>query len=125
MINIRDAGGGDAAFIFATWLRSLYFGSSFFRRIDKDTYFDKYKLVVSALLAMATIKIACLSEDQDVVVGYAVYEGPVLHWVYVKKNWRKQGVARLLVPDNINTFSHFTNVGWTARRLEWKFNPFL
>lgn len=125
-VVIRDAQGTDLPFIYSTWLKNLYYGSHWFREIDKDRYFDKYKRVVTSLITHSTVKIACLSSEPEVIIGYVVYRGDTLHWVYVKKAWRQMGIAKELVPVNdIRWVSHLTKIGKQLRRKEWRFDPFV
>jgi len=124
-IGIRIANYDDTSFIYATWLRSLYYGNPWYRMIDKDTFFDKYKLVVSNLLDNSTVAIACLKNDPEVIVGYAVLTNKRLHYVYVKEAWRKLGIAKLIIPDNIESVSHLTSLGAKIKPKNWTFNPFL
>ena len=55
------------------------------------------------------VKIACLTEDPEVILGYSITEGDIIHWVYVKEMWRKQGIAKMLLPKNIKTATNLTN----------------
>lgn len=122
---IRDMDPGDEAFIYATWLRSLYFGNSYYNLISQDVFFEKYKRVVAALLHQARVKVSCLEDDRDTILGYSVYEHGTLHWVYVKQPWRHMGIAKSLVPSDINKFSHLTDVGKKMWPKGWEYDPFL
>lgn len=123
--KIRKLKASDLPFIYSTWLRSLYYGNEFFGLIGKKVFFDKYKLVLYSLVADNEVQVCCDVQDEDVILGYAVYTPDRLHWVYVKESWRRLGVAKSLVPDSITSYSHFTE---TSRRLTprgWEFDPFL
>lgn len=121
---IRKAEKTDEAFIYSTWLRGLYYGNPWFREIDQETFFSKYHGVIENVLSKASVDVACLEEDPDTVLGYVVYRGPILDWVFVKKSFRKFGIARKLAPKNITTVSHLTKIGKAAKSDEWKFDPF-
>jgi GNAT superfamily N-acetyltransferase len=48
----------------------------------------------------SVLRVACLPDDSDAIIGWAVIstdEPPTLHYVYVRKDARKQGIARLLL----------------------------
>jgi GNAT superfamily N-acetyltransferase len=124
-IHIRQAGPEDVSLIYSTWLLGLRFGNGYFREIKKSSYFDKYKHVVTALLHRSHVSVACLASDPDVVLGYAVYSTDTLHWVFVKKSWRKLGIAKRLVPSSIRTASHTTLLGKKLMPSDWEFDPFL
>lgn len=97
----------------ATFLRGLYYGDTWFSSIPKDVFMDNYKLVIQSLLAKSQVKVACLNEDPDVILGYSVlspdFQG--VHWVFVKAAWRRQGVARSLVPSHPTHVTHLTKLG--------------
>lgn len=125
--KVRALRPEDLQFIYSTWLRGLYYGNSYYKRIKKDVYFSKYKLVLRTLLEQRplAVKVMCLNTDEDTILGYSVSEGDTLHWVYVKEAWRKMGVGKRLVGDNITAYSHFTNMVKNLLPKTWEFNPFL
>jgi hypothetical protein len=117
----------DVHFIYATWLRGLYYGNDWFREIDQDIYFNAYSKSIENILSRTHVKIdvSCLKDDQDVVLGYVVYEKHVMHWIFVKQPWRKFGIAKDLLPKDIQIVTHLTKVGKSLKPQNWIFNPFL
>ena len=93
--------------------------------MDKNIFFQKYKLIIQLLLERADVKVACLEEDPDVALGYCVSRGHCLDWIFVKKAWRRLGIAKALVSPDINRCSHLTKLGRTLKPKEWIFDPFL
>lgn len=125
-IVVRAANANDVPFILSTWLRGLRYGNDWFALIDKDAYFTKYAVVVDNLLRNSYVSVACLASDPEVIVGYIVYDVGVLHWVYVKKAWRRLGLAKQLVPYNpIERITHLTKLGQRLMPEHWRFDPFL
>ena len=128
LITIRDGKPEDQGFIFATWLRGLRYGNSWFELIESVVYFKVYHDFIESILLRptTTIKVACLKDDPEVILGYAVYSGPTLHWVFVKKAWRSIGIAKSLVPTNTTIVTHMTNVGLSIlkKHKNVHFNPF-
>jgi GNAT superfamily N-acetyltransferase len=126
-VTIRQAQADDEAFIYATFLKGLYHGNGWFGKIDKTVYFANYHKVIEALLSRSVVKVACLADEPDVVLGYSITspDNITLHWVFVKKAWRKMGLAKRLVPPTITTVSHITRLGETLMPSTWSFNPFL
>lgn len=115
--------------LFSEFLRSLRFGNEYFKLIDPEPYFQVYHAYFSALLARpeSVVKIAVLSDDDDVALGWSLSEPDKLHYVYVKKDYRKIGIARSLVTEQFSRFSHLTRIGislWTSKFPLSKFNPF-
>jgi len=128
LIIIRPGQMEDANFIFTTWLKGLWFGNDWFGLIDSKVYFDTQHKIIESLLSQLTTKVsvACLKDDPKVILGYSVYSGHRLHWTHVKKAWRKIGLAKDLVPKEITTVTHVTEVGRSIMKKHSNiiFNPF-
>ncbi len=128
LITFRTFVPDDRNLILATFLRGLYYGESWFSLIDKNVFMNHYNKIVNAILDSPNIeiKIACLREDANTVLGYAIYSKDALHWVFVKKQWRGIGLARDLVPATIKTVTHLTKLGVSIlHKKSLAFNPFL
>lgn len=113
----------------ARWARSLKYGNDYFRLIDPPAYWAIYPKLIEMLLssANAIVRIAVLSDDEDVALGFSVAEGDTLHYVHVDKDQRRQGIARALIPPHVRCITHLTKTGvplWTAAIPHAKFNPF-
>lgn len=115
----------DYNFIMATWLIGLYYGNDWFTKIDKDVYMKHYHDIVDRVLKKPTLisNLAVLKEDDSVILGYAIYEPKILHWVYVKEAWREIGIAKQIVPEDTEVTTHLTKLGFSLRK-HIKFNPF-
>jgi hypothetical protein len=126
-IKTRPFKAEDKAFVMSTWLKGQYYGHPYFSEMNKAAYNSQYGAYIEALLSKSEIKVvvACLREDPDVILGYAVLGPATLHWCYVKEPWRTKGIARLLTqPEPITAFTGFTKSGKAiAKRRGWSFNP--
>jgi GNAT superfamily N-acetyltransferase len=117
LVEIRDVKPADKNFIYASWLRGLYYGDTWFRDIPKQIFMSAYHRVIEVLLSRPgiEIKVACLKEDPEVILGYAVrgsVDGnTVMHWVFVKAAWRKIGIGRSLMPEGLTAVTHLTKIG--------------
>lgn len=134
-VLIRDGTKDDLPFIFATWLRGLYYGDTWFNLIrPKDVFMANYHKVIEGILAKSgtIVKVACLKSSPTTVLGYAVFgftapDYRILHWVFCKRSWRGIGIAKSLVPINqVNTCTHLTKTGISMLydRPSISFNPF-
>jgi GNAT superfamily N-acetyltransferase len=136
--TIRDMRPEDRNFIFATWLRGLYYGDSYFERIQKPIFMENYHKVIERILNFPDTKVwvACLADEPDVILGYSVSRNKnfgnqsvgVLDWVFVKSAWRKIGIGRKLLPMNTKAYTHTTNVAGEiikSKELNFIFNPFI
>lgn len=133
--TIRQFTGSDPeleqykAVVLATWLRSLRHGNPFFRDADAKTYWTIYSKVIMALMRRpeCVVRVAVLSDEPDVVIGWSAVERNVLHFVYVKHQGRKRGIARSLIPEQIAVITHLTKTGrslWQKKLSKAIFNPF-
>ncbi len=135
---IRDAMDSDIAFIYRSWIDSYHANSSI-GDCPKSLFNREYKEVIDYILTFPTngTKVACKPDEPDVIFGYVVYEkaklvGPYLvHYVYVKENFRKFGIARDLITslamDPRFIVTHRTDV---AKKILTKYpqilyNPFI
>ena len=56
-----------------------------------------HDLLLKKLLPNIRIMIACDPSDSDTIWGYAAWEPGLLHWVYVKSAFRRQGIGTVLL----------------------------
>lgn len=117
LYDIRDAKPEDTNFILATFLRGLYYGDSWFSLIPKAIFMANYKKVAQTLVTpgKCSIQVACLKDDPDTIIGYSILSNnhQNVHFVYIKEDWRKRGIARSLLPANPVAATHLTKLGQT------------
>lgn len=122
LYKIRDFNQEDTNFVLATFLRGVYYGDSWFSLIPKSIFMDNYKRVAESFIdnPHVTIKVACLPEDEDVILGYSILSSDfqTIHWVYVKNSkladgscWRQKGIAKSLVPKSPVSVTHLSKLG--------------
>lgn len=112
---IRDMKEEDKNLIFSTWLKGLYYGDSWFSQIPKNIFMNSYKQVIIRAMTdpAISIRVACLKDDLDVVIGYSVLskDGKAIVWCFVKSPWRKQGIGRALLPQSPQYATLLTTLG--------------
>jgi hypothetical protein len=118
------------SYIIAKWLRSYRFGNDYIKLIDQDAYFYAYATYIDRILSLPNvlIRIAVLTEDTDVALGFSVSRANVLDYLWVQKDQRDQGIGTNLIPKGIDTFTHLTKAGlrfWPRKLSHAKFNPFI
>lgn len=114
--------------IIAPFINSLRYGNDLFKLVDQDSYYKAYSKYIGLLLMRpkSVIKLALLNDKT--VLGWSLYEDEILHYVWVKKEVRRQGIARALLPMKFTSISHITNKGlniWVNKFPEVRFNPFV
>ncbi len=116
--------------VFARWLRSFRFGNPFIKKADSHSYYKHYHQYIENLMAKpdSIVRLAVLSDDHDVVLGFSVSREDVLDYVHVQVDHRKQGIAKKLIPKGTTTITHTTNlaVGILKNNANYNFtfNPF-
>ena len=115
--------------IYSFFLKSLRDGNGWFEDIDKETYFEIYPKIIQHLLnrPQCTAQIAVLTDDPDVFLGWSLCEETVLHYVFVKPAYQRQGIGKALLPKKMESFSHLTRTGrhlWKRKYPRIKFSPF-
>ncbi len=100
----------DESFIYNSWLKS-HRSSPECKFLDNDTYYNNHKLIIQKILSRegTNIILACNPEDEDQIYGWLVeetYQLPsssstrVIHYIYVKYNFRRMGIGRMLFEKN-------------------------
>lgn len=101
------------ALIFAKWLRSFLYGNKAMeKKISHGEYFVTYHKIIEDILKRpeTTVRLAVLTDEPDVVLGFAVCRGNVLDYVYVHRDQRQQGIGTTLIPHSITTITHMTTL---------------
>jgi predicted GNAT family acetyltransferase len=130
LVSIRDGIEDDRSFIFATVLRGLYYGDSWYSTVPKSIFMSEYHKVVEHILdnPKTQIKVACLKDDPEVILGYSLLNenNTICHFTFIKKAFRGIGISRDLVPTTVTSATHLTKVGHIiAKKRGVEFNPFL
>lgn len=112
-------------FVVASWRRS--YADSPFARMMGDAYREGHEALIKHLLARFPVLVACDPEDHETIWGWACTGPGAVHYVYVKRKLRRQGVARRLVAPFVGrdtSYSHMLTFG--ARDVViphgWRFN---
>ncbi len=132
LIAIRRASIPDISFIYATCLPGIRHGGKYFKCMPDSLFYKKYRKIIDGILQKPEtfVNIACLKEDPDVILGYAIMEenrevGLILHWVFTRPVWRNLGIAKLMLPKDILICTHMTGIGKSLKPREWVYDPFL
>lgn len=94
-------------------MRSLKYGNFFFRQVDDAAFFKNYNAFIGVLMERpkAVIRLAVLTDEPDTVLGWCLKDGETLHYVWVDKIQRKQGIAKELV-GTFDKVTHMTHIGF-------------
>lgn len=124
-IMLREPQQSDINFLLSTMLKGLYYGSKFWAEVDQEAFFSNYEPYIKNLMIKSQLKVACLDDDRDVILGWSMFDKSTLHFMFVKKSYRKLGIGKMLLPEGIENVSHITDQGNAIRKkMNLKFNPF-
>lgn len=102
----------DEAYIYASWRNAAYYSAYKRPEGNAKTFFHKQSRKIKEILETSNVKIACLEESPNVIIGYSVSTGDHLNFIYVKHDYRLKGIGALLMPKDIKTVtSELTKAG--------------
>ena len=127
-VVIRDAESPeDWTFIRRAWSVTQWTGTYLSAGADKDHYFAEMGRLFSAIVPVVRARMAIDPEDADNRLGFAVYDGDALWFVYVMQVVRRLGIVPALLSGlDIRNYNQMSIQG--VRRLKpkdrgWKFTP--
>ncbi len=105
---------GDEGFIYGTWRNALWFDNENRKEGESDRFFRAATQSIRRILESpeTRVRIACLDDSDILIVGYSVITGNLLHFIYVKPDYRNKRIGSLLVPQSVERVSPImTKVG--------------
>lgn len=113
-IIIRDyETSSDAPLVFASWRNCLWFDNHTEQDPPNPGFYRMTTRKINLLLREPStkVKIACLQDDPDQILGYSAFSHSTLEFVYVKNDYRKQGIATLLTKGFSDIVNPMTKIG--------------
>ena len=100
-IAMRPATNLDLPFVFDNWRKSFR-DSDFAFTLTGDVYFGLQKAKMQSALESGIAIVACSPDDHDDLIGFIVSDTrpdsiTVVHYLYVKWQYRKRGVAKQML----------------------------
>lgn len=135
MILIRDKQPSDHDFIFDAWLKNYQATSYFAKRITKQTFMACHSLLIENILARPST-IGKIAGDADFTIyGFIVAEhieqNPIVHYLYVRPEYRELGIAKSLIESIGLQTKHFEVSHWTPdlnpiqfKHRQFDYNPY-
>ena|ERR1700733_7134484 len=102
----------DSPFIYSTWRNAVWYGEKR-DQSQSSLFFSKMTAAIKELFGNSEtlVKIACDQEDPDYIAGYSVFTGSKLEFIYVKINYRRKGIGKLLSQGFQTIAEPLTSVG--------------
>ena len=130
LVTIRPMVETDQNFVSQSWLKSLRSSSAYFHSIPEKIYYDTHRASIIKNFENSNCLIAHPNGEPTLIVGYLVYEerdSPhyvILHYSYVKRSFRKMGLASLLI-DFVSTDRSLIATHYTDKIKNLTFNPYM
>ena len=114
-ITVREYRDTDKPFILDSWVNTICYGSPANFWVPTNIRKSIYRNITEKLLNASPelFKVLVREDDLDQIFAWVCREANVIHFVYVKEEFRRERLATLLVPELIEgkvAFSHWTLV---------------
>lgn len=147
-VQIRPADEGDLEFVVNSWLES-YRWNDHVKEVRDADYYRGQKALIVRLLQDNLVLVACLETAPRVAIGWSCTGGtvtysikpragvalvdstpPIIHFIYVKKDFRGYGIAKRMLGNLDVPEIHATHITKTFRRWMrthscYRYNPYL
>lgn len=98
----------DSGLIYDSYPKGVYHASCLRIVESKTDWMNEFYETVKKQLLAATIRVACIEDDPNKILGYSIIDGDMLEFVYVKEMFRNNGIGTLLTKDKFRTINPFT-----------------
>lgn len=113
-VTVRQYDGEkDAAMLFSTWRNALWFDTADRDESKNHKFFRDCTRLIKTILANTDtkVRVACLSDDPNLILGVSVVNKENLIWIYVKADYRARGIATLLAKGTSTVSNPSTRIG--------------
>lgn len=95
--TIRQYKETDLNRIYSDWLRSYKQHGTMLKDVSDKVYFDGHRKLITKLIDNGDVVVLADNKDDYVIAGFACYNADVLHFIYVKKYFRRFKLATELM----------------------------
>jgi hypothetical protein len=93
----------EVGLIYATWRNQAFYSAQTKPQLEPKYFFSRVTRTIRDILEHAEVRIACIMDSPDTIIGYSISTGDHLNWIYVKEGYRRKGIGTLLFPKGIHT----------------------
>lgn len=97
LYDIRPGRETDHPFVISSWLASDRHSPA--GRDMGERYASEHRETVKRILMRAELRVACVVDTPDAILGWAVTGPDTVYYVYVRRDVRRLGIGRALVGD--------------------------
>jgi len=104
-IVCREPCPDDKSYLYNSWITSLRYNKPF-DVLERHWYNAAAAALIARILASSNMLVAVNPSNSSQIFGYIVYNNDrrVLHYIYIKKSFRKAKVATRLMDEAFNGF---------------------
>lgn len=121
---LRPMGEDDRNYVLSAFLND--FQRSKWAKVVGGAYFTGHARLIQKLMDHASVTLCVWKDSPDFIIGFAVSgPGAVVHYVYVRKDWREKGIAKMLLAPFLGKHCRVTHAV-TDKRLpdKWTLDPY-
>lgn len=85
----------DLPFVMRSWMKSFQ-ASRAVVHVHPEIFYTEQRQVIASLLKSATTLVVCDPEATDVIWGWACGAESLIHFIFVKQDFRRMGIGRHL-----------------------------
>ncbi len=111
----------DIPFIQSSWGNSYFSGVNGHGILLPEDFHSHHRPIRDKILSKSNIAIivCCSKDDQGLIIGYSIVEKPhspglILHYIYVKQAFKKEGIAKHLIKMSLSErpvlYTHATTI---------------
>jgi GNAT superfamily N-acetyltransferase len=101
LVETRKGFESDLPLILSSWLKGAYHFCPAFKDMPKSLYYGVHEPCLKAIIATSDVMCVVDHEDPDHILGYVIYKDygffTVLHWLYIKQQFRGFGMGAHLL----------------------------
>jgi GNAT superfamily N-acetyltransferase len=123
---LRPGRPDDRAYVARTWVAD--YRSSTFAEWAGGSYYAGHNDSVTKCLDRSSVRVtvAHVPDDDSALLGFAVREGAVLHYVYVRADLRRLGIAKAMLGSDMTVrYTHRSQTRGCYPPQDWTFDPYL
>lgn len=122
LLALGRARPADMNFVRSSWFTSFW-KSGAAPKVSYEQYREEMPKQIERTLEHSTVLVCWFSNIPEEIAGYAVIQGDLLHWCYVKHPYRRQHIATALAAG-CTEYTARTRLGdLLAASMSLKFNP--
>jgi GNAT superfamily N-acetyltransferase len=125
VIEVRPANKSDMRFVHSSWFTD-HWARAAPKHVPRALYAAEMDPRIDTLLTRGTTLVAFFPQVPDEVLGWVTFENNVVHYLYVKGAYRRQGIGKGLVPAGAAYYTFATDAPGRAfaKHANLDFNPF-